>query len=85
MPSPASLVEPRADATDNAPPGLSLADLLDRARLSSDVRMFPLALASALADEVERGRVALDDAGRYRLVADAFDQSTLTALRTLAL
>ena len=47
--------------------------------------MFPLALASALADEVERGRVAVDDAGRYRLVPDAFDGGVLTALRSLVL
>jgi hypothetical protein len=85
MASPASLARPRADATDNAEPGLTLADLLDRARLSSDVRMFPTVLAAALADEVEWGRVVLDDAGRYWLVPAAFDQGVLTALRALVL
>jgi hypothetical protein len=31
------------------------------------------------------GRVVLDDAGRYRLVADAFDRHVLAALRRLVL
>lgn len=61
---------------------LTLADLLDRARLSSDVRMFLLALRVALADEVASGRVVLDG-DRYRLVPDAFDHDVLTALRAL--
>jgi hypothetical protein len=79
MPSPASLAPPRADAT-----GLTLADLLDRARLSADWRVFPEALAVVLRDEIEWGRVTLDD-GHYRLVPDAFDGATLAALRALVL
>jgi hypothetical protein len=79
MGSPASLAAPRANAT-----GLTLADLLDRARLSSDWRYFPDALGFVLRDEVEWGRVVLDD-GVYRLVPDAFDQGVLTALRALVL
>jgi hypothetical protein len=78
MPSPASLAPPRADAT-----GLTYADLLDRARLSSDWRYFPEALGFVLRDEVEWGRVVLDG-GVYRLVPDAFDSDVLVALRRLA-
>jgi hypothetical protein len=33
----------------------------------------------------ERGRVVLDEAGRYRLVPDAFDHDVLAALRRLVL
>jgi hypothetical protein len=43
----------------------------------------PYALGVALADEVEWGRVVLDEAGRYRLVADAVEGGVLAALRSL--
>jgi hypothetical protein len=56
-----------------------------RARTSTDQGTFPYALARVLGDEVEQGRVALDDAGRYRLVPDAFDHDVLAALRVLVL
>jgi hypothetical protein len=36
-----------------------------------------------LEDELTRGRVALDDRGRYRLVATAFSDEDLSALRVL--
>jgi hypothetical protein len=77
MPSPASLAPPRAD-------GLSYADLLDRARLSTHPATFPDALAVVLRDETQWGRVGLSD-GVYRLVPDAFDQGVLAALRSLVL
>jgi hypothetical protein len=92
MASPASLAPPRADGTGSgstfveraSTAGLTHADLLDRARLSADWRYFPDALGFVLRDEVEWGRVTLDD-GVYRLVPDAFDAATVAALRALAL
>jgi hypothetical protein len=35
---------------------------------------------AVLVDEVERGRVARDEQGRYRLVVETFDPKTLAAL-----
>ena len=77
------MLDHEAGGVDIAEHGLTLDDLRDRARLNDDPRVFPLALASALADEVAWGRVVLDDEGWYRLVPDAFDPDVLAALRSL--
>lgn len=41
-------------------------------------------LADVLAEEVEAGRVSVDGAGCYELVADRFDPDVLAALADLA-
>jgi hypothetical protein len=40
------------------------------------------ALRVVLRDEIERGRVVVED-GRYKIVAEAFDRETLEALAEL--
>jgi hypothetical protein len=58
--------------------GLSFDELAGEAATAMEVE----ALRVVLRDEIERGRVVVED-GRYKIVAEAFDRETLEALAEL--
>jgi hypothetical protein len=61
--------------------GLTLDELLERQDRRG--RAWEQGLRLVLADEVERGRVHLDDRGRYRLVSAAFPPGVLEGLAAI--